>query len=122
MIQAHDVGVLQSDDISEDSCQIKQPVAIPETIDRNMDETSYQAGYEAGQRWAEQDATRLQKLLVYEFGDGKTWVDGQRDSVKKFVHIIDPAVIDFMRSREPPSASFVAGFIDGARTVESSSD
>ena len=85
-----------------------------------MDDTIYQTGYEAGKSWAQQDATRLQKLLVHEFGDGETWVACQRDAADEFVRLIDPAVIDFMRSREPPSDSFVAGFIDGARTIESS--
>ncbi len=87
-----------------------------------MDETIYQTGYEVGKSWAEQDATRVQMLLVHEFGDGKTWVAFQRDPVEEFVHIVDPAVSDFMRSRALPSVSFVAGFIDGARTIEPSSD
>jgi len=87
-----------------------------------MDETIYQTAYEVGKNWAAQDATRLQMLLIHEFGDGKTWVACQRDSVDEFVRIVNPAVIDFMRSREPPSDSFVAGFIDGALIIQSLSD
>jgi len=87
-----------------------------------MHEKNYQVGYEAGKNWAEQDATRIQILLIHEFGDGKTWVACQRDAVEEFVYLIDPTVIDFVRSREPPSVWFVAGFIDGARTKDLSSD
>ncbi len=87
-----------------------------------MHETIYQTGYEVGKSWAEQDATRVQMLLVHEFGDGKAWVACQRESAEEFVRIVDPGGSDFMRSRELPSVSFVAGFIDGARTIESSSD
>ena len=57
-------------------------------------------------------------LLVHRFGDGKIWVAFQRDSAEEFVRIVDPAVSDFMESEALPSASFVAGFIDGARTIE----
>ncbi len=87
-----------------------------------MDEAIYQTGYEVGKSWAEQDATPEQLLLVHEFGDGKAWVAFHRDSAEEFVHIVDPAVSDFMEVGRLPSASFVAGFIDGARTIESSSD
>ena len=83
-----------------------------------MDETIYQAGYEVGKSWAEQDATPEQLLLVHELGDGKAWVVFQRDSAEEIVRIVDPAVSDFMNSDAPPSASFVAGFIDGARAIE----
>ncbi len=87
-----------------------------------MDETIYQAGYEVGKSWAEQDATPEQLLLVHELGDGKTWVVFQRDSAEEIVRIVDPAVSDFMDSAGLPSASFVAGFIDGAREIEPSSE
>lgn len=60
-------------------------------------------------------------MLVHELGDGKTWVVFQRDPADEFVRIVDPAVIDFMESDALPSASFVAGFIDGAQTIEPSS-
>ena len=83
-----------------------------------MDETIYQTGYEVGKSWAEQDATPEQLLLVHELGDGKAWVVFQRDSAEEIVRIVDPAVSDFMDSGAPPSASFVAGFIDGARAIE----
>jgi len=87
-----------------------------------MDETIYQAGYEVGKSWAEQDATPEQLLLVHELGDGKTWVVFQRDSAEEIVRIVDPAVSDFMDSDALPSASFVAGLIDGAREIEPSSE
>jgi len=83
-----------------------------------MDEAIYQTGYQLGKSWAEQDATPEQLLLVHEFGDGGTWVAFQRDSAEEFVRIVDPAVSDFMEPEALPSASFVAGFIDGARTIE----
>ena len=87
-----------------------------------MDETTYQTGFQAGESWAKQDASRVQMLLIHEFGDGKAWVTHQRYAVEEFVRIIDPSVIDFMRTREPPSDSYLAGFIDGARTIESASN
>ena len=87
-----------------------------------MDETIYQAGYEVGRSWAEEDATSEQLLLVHELGDGKAWVVFQRDSAEEFMRIVDPAVSDFMESDALPSASFVAGFIDGAREIEPSNE
>ncbi len=87
-----------------------------------MDEMIHQTGYGVGKSWAEQDATPEQMSLVHEFGDGKAWVAFQRDSAEAFVRIVDPAVSDFMELGRLPSASFVAGFIDGARAIESSSD
>ena len=85
-----------------------------------MDEVIYQTGYEVGKSWAEQDATPEQLLLVHEFGDGKAWIAFQRGSAEAFVRIVDPAVSDFMELGRLPSASFVAGFIDGAREIEPS--
>ncbi len=82
-----------------------------------MDETIYQTGYDVGKSWAEQDATPKQLLLVHEFGDGKAWVAFHHDSAEEFVRIVDPAVSDFMELGRLPSASFVAGFIDGAQTI-----
>ena len=92
------------------------------TLLTKMDETTYQTGYEAGEYWAKQDASRVQMFLIHEFGDGKVWVTRQRYAVEEFVRIIDPSVIDFMRTREPPSDSYLAGFIDGARAIEPATD
>lgn len=83
-----------------------------------MDEAVYQTGYQLGQSWAEQDATPEQMLLVHEFGDGKIWASMQRDAANEFVRIVDPTVTAFMDLGALPSVSFVAGFIDGARTIE----
>ncbi len=85
-----------------------------------MDDTIYQTGYDVGKSWAEQDATPEQMSLVHEFGNGKAWVAFHRDSAEAFVRIVDPAVSDFMELGRLPSASFVAGFIDGAQTIEPS--
>ena len=87
-----------------------------------MDEAIYQTGYEIGKSWAEQDATPQQLLLVHEFGNGKAWVAFHGGPAEEFVRIVDPVVSDFMELGRLPSASFVAGFIDGARVIEPSSD
>ena len=42
----------------------------------------------------------------------------QRDAAEEFVRIVDPTVTAFMDLGALPSVSFVAGFIDGARTIE----
>jgi len=86
-----------------------------------MDEATYQTSYELGNHWAMQCATPEQLLRVKEIGDGKDWVAFHGKPVKEFTHIVDPSRSGFMGTDENLSASFMAGFIDGARTIAPSS-
>jgi hypothetical protein len=86
-----------------------------------MDEAIYQTGYELGGHWAMQYATPEQLLRVKEIADGKDWVAFHREPAKEFTHIVDPNKSGFMGTDENLSASFIAGFIDGARMIETTS-
>jgi hypothetical protein len=88
---------------------------------RSMDEAIYQTSYELGNHWAMRCATPEQLLRVKEVGDGKVWVTFHREPLKEFTHIVDPNKSGFMGTNEMLSASFIAGFIDGARTIAPSS-
>ena len=85
-----------------------------------MDEAIYQTGHDLGNHWAMQYAAPEQLLRVKEIGDGKDWVAFHREPAKEFTHIVDPNKSGFMGPDEKFSASFMAGFIDGARTIETS--
>lgn len=80
----------------------------------------YQMGYELGKHWAMRDATADQLLRVKAFGVGKDWVAFHSEPAKEFTHIVAPEKSDFMGTGEIPSTSFVAGFIDGAQTIDRS--
>tara|TARA_R110000782_G_scaffold62155_4_gene127833 strand:+ start:1591 stop:1839 length:249 start_codon:yes stop_codon:yes gene_type:complete len=80
----------------------------------------YQMGYGLGRHWATRDATQEQLLCAKELGDGKAWVAFHPDPAIEFTLTIDPEKSDFMGTVEIPSASFVAGFIDGAQTIDAS--
>jgi hypothetical protein len=86
-----------------------------------MDEATYQVGFKLGEHWARLDAKPDQLLRLKKLGDGKEWVAFQRDSAKELTSIIDPNKDSFVGTGENPSPSFVAGFIDGAQTIEPSS-
>ena len=78
----------------------------------------YDVGYALGKHWAQRDATPELLLRVKGLGDGREWVNQTSDSAREFIWHIDPDQRGFLGTGETPSNSFVAGFIDGARTVE----
>lgn len=78
----------------------------------------YQMGFRFGRHWAMRDATLAQLEQVNEFDDGRTWTATKADPAKDFTRIVDPGRSDFMGIGDSPSASFVAGFIDGANSID----
>lgn len=78
----------------------------------------YQMGYKFGRHWAIRDATVAQLEHVNEFEDGMQWVATTTEPAKEFTRAVDPGRRDFMGTGDSPSASFVAGFIDGANSVD----
>ncbi len=78
----------------------------------------YDVGYALGKHWAQRDATPELLMRIKGLGDGKEWVSQTSDSGREFIWHIDPDQRGFLGTGETPSNSFVAGFIDGARTVE----
>jgi len=77
-------------------------------------------GCALGKYWAMWDATSEQLLRVKEFGDGWEWVALHREPAKEFTGIVDPDKCGFMGVDGKPPASFIAGFIHGAQTIETS--
>ena len=77
-------------------------------------------GFKLGRHWAMRDATPDQLLRVQKLGDGKDWVAFHREPAKEITGIIDPNRNSFVGTGENPSPSFVAGFIDGAQTIQPS--
>ena len=83
-----------------------------------MDEATYQIGYELGKHWAKRDAKPDQLLRVKKLGAGKDWIAFHPEPAKELTGIIDQTKSSFVGTGENPSPSFVAGFIDGAQTIE----
>lgn len=83
-----------------------------------MDEAKYQMGFALARHWGLRDATEEQLCLVRELGDGRDWVAMRRDAASEFTKLVDASKDGFMGVGENPSNSFVAGFIDGAQTVQ----
>lgn len=83
-----------------------------------MDKSMYQIGYELGKHWIMRDATAEQFLRVERFENGEDWIASQTDPAREFTRVVDPEKSDFMGTGEIPSPSFVAGFIDGAKSVK----
>jgi len=84
-----------------------------------MNDNAYDIGYVLGQQWAVRDATAEQLDSVSRLGDGNTWVESQAQPADALTELIDPRRQAFMAVDDVPSATFVGGFIDGARAVES---
>ena len=84
-----------------------------------MNSNSYDIGFALGQQWAVRDASAEQLHRVLALSDGKTWIADQAFPAEALTELVDPGRREFMRVGEIPSSSFVAGFIDGAQTVES---
>ena len=83
-----------------------------------MDTGMYDVGYALGKHWAQRDATPGLLQRIKSLGDGRDWVTNSPDPTREFIWHIDPDRRDFLGTGETPSNSFVAGFIDGTRTVE----
>lgn len=77
----------------------------------------YQMGYKLGGHWAKRDASPEQRLRVSEFEDGIRWVETKTDPAREFTRAVDPGKSDFMGIGDNPPDSFVAGFIDGAKSI-----
>ena len=81
----------------------------------------YQIGYVLGGYWARCDAKPDQLLYIRRLGDSKDWIAIHDDPRRELTRIVEPNKDSFLGTGENPSSSFLAGFIDGAQTVESSS-
>ncbi len=77
----------------------------------------YQMGYKLGRHWIKRDATPEQRLRMNQFEDGVSWVAIQPDPARELTRVLDPEKGDFMGIGEIPPDSFVAGFIDGAKSI-----
>jgi len=84
---------------------------------RKLNEALYQMGFKLGRHWIKRDATPEQHVCVNQFEDGEGWVAMHSDPAIEFTRAVDPEKSDFMGIGEVPSASFVAGFIDGAKSI-----
>lgn len=82
-----------------------------------LNEALYEMGFKLGMHWSERDATPEQQVRVTKFEDGAGWVALHEDPAREFTRVVDPEKSDFMGIGEVPSASFVAGFIDGAKSI-----
>lgn len=81
-----------------------------------MDTGMYEIGLAMGRHWAQRDATAEERTSVEALGDGKDWVANNENPAKAFFQIIAVDEDAFLGTGEDPSDSFIAGFIDGART------
>ena len=85
-----------------------------------LNEALYEMGFKLGSHWSRRDATPEQQVRVSQFDDGEGWVATHSDPAREFTRAVDPEKSDFMGIGEVPSASFVAGFIDGAKSISTS--
>lgn len=77
-------------------------------------------GRKLGRHWTKHDATPEQILRVNRFDDGKNWVENRTEPAIEFMSVVAPDKPDFMGTGDIPPPSFVAGFIDGVKSTESS--
>lgn len=82
-----------------------------------MNNSMYQVGFELGKHWVRRDATSEQRSRVKGLDDGKHWIATHTDPARDFTRVVDPGKSDFMGMEDIPSPSFVAGFIDGAKSL-----
>jgi len=82
-----------------------------------MNDGMYDVGFALGQHWVVRDASPEQLERVSTIDDGNTWVSGQAQPAEALTKLVDPSKRDFMGMDDIPSASFVAGFIDGAKSA-----
>lgn len=85
-----------------------------------MDNSMYQVGFELGKHWIKRDATPEQLRRVGQLDQGIEWISTHMDPAREFTRVVDPGKSDFMGIEDIPSPSFVAGFIDGAKSIEAS--
>ncbi|MFQ6007088.1 MAG: hypothetical protein ACE5OQ_16480 [Woeseia sp.] len=83
-----------------------------------MTEATYEVGYELGKHWAVRDAKPGQLHRVKEIGDGWNWVKSTDEPATEITRIIDPDQSGFMEIDDTPPASFIAGLIDGAQSID----
>ena len=80
----------------------------------------YQVGFELGKHWIKRDATPEQLRRVGQLDQGIEWISAHTDPAREFTRVVDPGKSHFMGIEDIPSPSFVAGFIDGAKSIEAS--
>lgn len=78
----------------------------------------YDVGYRLGRTWAVREATEDQLQKVYGLKDGRAWTLERDDPYGDLRHLIDPENTGFLELDEPPAQSFIAGFIDGSKSLE----
>lgn len=77
----------------------------------------YVIGYQLGRVWAKREASQDQLVRVGALLDGRTWVNEHDDPVSDLRHLVDPDNSDFLDVEELPVPDFIAGFIDGAKSL-----
>lgn len=82
-----------------------------------MNSETYDVGNALGRHWAIRDASEDEIRQVGSVADGKTWVADQADAPAAFAALTDPDKTGFMSIGSLPSSSFIAGFIDGAKSA-----
>lgn len=77
----------------------------------------YHMGFKLGRHWITRDATPEQHSQISQFENGEQWVALRSDPAREFTRAVDPKKGDFLGIGDLPPAAFVAGFIDGAKSV-----
>lgn len=78
----------------------------------------YVVGYKLGRVWAGCEASQAQLEQLKSLEDGRSWVREREDPVSDLRQLVDPADTGFLDLDEPPAPIFVAGFVDGVRSIE----
>lgn len=77
----------------------------------------YEIGMKLGRYWGEFEAQQQQKKVLQELQSGKEWAASHDDPLAELRRLLDPAGTGFLDVPDVPDQSFVAGFIDGGRSV-----
>lgn len=78
----------------------------------------YEVGHKLGRYWAEFDAQEQQRKVIANLESGRAWVASQDEPLAELKRLVDPAGTGFLDMPDVPERSFVAGFIDGAKSID----
>jgi len=76
----------------------------------------YEIGLRLGRYWAEYEARPGQKKLLDDVKSGEEWAALHDDPLAELRRLLDPGGTGFLDVPDVPDRSFVAGFIDGAKS------
>ena len=77
----------------------------------------YDVGYRLGRQWGRRDALSHQLRKISQIADGRRWVAEADDPVDQLRQLIEAEDSGFLDVGEMPPVEFVAGFIDGVRSL-----